>query len=315
MKKIILLLVLLFIPLTANANTLEPNCKAGKSLLISTIDNEARYGGLFVVNGQGSVSNVRYRYISKNGEGEADGTTDWGVNLPGNFFISKNFEYTEFEFYCVTDTIINTIEVEGKIIYEYNPIYEIKISPASITLSEGEEAIFTANAHYADGTVKNVTNLATWSISNDNAIFVSNNSLLASFYMTVYAAENGMKIRSVKEGSVNVSASYGGVTGTAKLTVAPPASLKTKLRAFIDKIFNPIHTFLDLAKERLQQAGTVTAQGLNVGQYLSIFGDMPMPWQLVIYSLMISLALIGSIFMFRSIMRIYYALKDGVKWW
>lgn len=173
----------------------------------------------------------------------------------------------------------------------------------------------TANAHYADGIVKNVTNLATWSISNENAIFVSNNnSLLANFITTVYAAD-GIRVKSIREGSVDISATYSGVTGTAKLTVAPPASLKTKLRAFIDKIFNPIHTFLDLAKERLQQAGTVTAQGLNVGQYLSIFGDMPMPWQLVIYSLMISLALIGSIFMFRSIMRIYYALKDGVKWW
>lgn len=88
-----------------------------------------------------------------------------------------------------------------------------------------------------------------------------------------------------------------------------------KIKSFIDSIFKPIHSFLDLAIEQLRKAGTVTAQGLNIGQYLSIFGDMPTPWQLVIYSLMISLGLIGGIFIFRSIMRLYYSIKEGVKWW
>lgn len=87
------------------------------------------------------------------------------------------------------------------------------------------------------------------------------------------------------------------------------------IRSWIDSIFTPPMTFLDLAIERLQSVNLVMAQGLNIGQYLSIFGDMPGSWQLVITSLLASLVVIGSAFMFRSIMRLYYAKKDGVKWW
>lgn len=88
-----------------------------------------------------------------------------------------------------------------------------------------------------------------------------------------------------------------------------------KLRSWIDSIFAPLHAPLDLAIQKLQEVQLVTAQGLNVGQYLRVFGDMPMPWQLVIMSLMLSMVAIGSVFIFRSIMRVYYAKKEGVKWW
>ncbi|OIJ07727.1 hypothetical protein BKP35_18235 [Anaerobacillus arseniciselenatis] len=91
--------------------------------------------------------------------------------------------------------------------------------------------------------------------------------------------------------------------------------LKERLVSWIDGIFSPFHAFLDMAIERLQVVSLVTAQGLNVGQYLSVFADMPFEWQLVVYSLMTSMVVIGSIFMFRSIMRLYYAKKDGVKFW
>lgn len=91
--------------------------------------------------------------------------------------------------------------------------------------------------------------------------------------------------------------------------------MRETIRSWIDSIFNPPLTFLDLAIERLQSVNMVMAQGLNIGQYLSVFGDMPEAWQLVISSLLMSLVVIGSVFMFRSIMRLYYAKKDGVKWW
>ncbi|WP_306465043.1 hypothetical protein [Virgibacillus salexigens] len=59
----------------------------------------------------------------------------------------------------------------------------------------------------------------------------------------------------------------------------------------------------------------VTAQGLDVGQYLKVFGDMPTAFQLVISSILVSTVLLGTLLMFRSIMRIYYAVKEGAKWW
>ncbi len=95
----------------------------------------------------------------------------------------------------------------------------------------------------------------------------------------------------------------------------PEEENKSALKKFIDTIFATPMTILALAHERLQSINAVTAQGLNVGQYLAIFGDMPAAWQLVISSLLLSLVVIGSVFLFRSIMRLYYAKKEEVQWW
>lgn len=91
--------------------------------------------------------------------------------------------------------------------------------------------------------------------------------------------------------------------------------LKAKLRGFIDSIFNPFHSFLDLGIEKLRAISSVTSQGIDVGKYLSIFGDMPAIWQSVIVSLLASATLLGGLIIFRSIMRLYYSAKEGVKWW
>lgn len=87
------------------------------------------------------------------------------------------------------------------------------------------------------------------------------------------------------------------------------------IKSFLDKIFQPPITFLDLAIEKIRGIQLVTAQGLNIGQYFSIFGDLPTAWQLVITSILISTVMLGTLLTFRSIMRIYYAVKEGVKWW
>jgi len=91
--------------------------------------------------------------------------------------------------------------------------------------------------------------------------------------------------------------------------------LKGKIREFLDNIFSPVISFLDLGIEKLRGIQLVTAQGLNVGKYLSVFGDMPAAWQLVISSLLLSTVLLGSLLIYRSVMRLYYSAKEGVKWW
>lgn len=87
------------------------------------------------------------------------------------------------------------------------------------------------------------------------------------------------------------------------------------IKSFIDKIFGPPISFLDLAIEQLRSVQMVTAQGLDIGKYFAVFGDLPTAWQLVISSILISTVLLGVLLMFRSVMRIYYATKEGVKWW
>ncbi|MBM7543258.1 hypothetical protein [Amphibacillus cookii] len=84
---------------------------------------------------------------------------------------------------------------------------------------------------------------------------------------------------------------------------------------FIDSVFQPPISFLQLAIERLQVARMVTAQGLDIGQYFRVFGDLPTAWQMVITSALIATVLLGTLLTFRSIMRLYYAVKEGVHWW
>lgn len=91
--------------------------------------------------------------------------------------------------------------------------------------------------------------------------------------------------------------------------------MKGVIHSFIDKIFSPPISFLNLAIEKIQGVQLVTAQGLNIGKYFSVFGDLPAAWQLVVSSILISTVLLGSLLVFRSVMRMYYSIKEGVKWW
>lgn len=88
-----------------------------------------------------------------------------------------------------------------------------------------------------------------------------------------------------------------------------------QIKSFLDKIFQPPITFLELAKERLDDVGSITARGLNVRQYLSVFGDLPAAWQMVVSNLLLVTVLLMSLIIFKSVMRMYFALKEGVKWW
>ena len=92
-------------------------------------------------------------------------------------------------------------------------------------------------------------------------------------------------------------------------------NIKETIIGFIDKIFNPPITFLNMAIEKLQSVQLITAQGINIGRYLAVLGDLPTAWQLVVSSVLISTVLLGSLLIYRSLMRLYYSVKEGVKWW
>lgn len=91
--------------------------------------------------------------------------------------------------------------------------------------------------------------------------------------------------------------------------------IKGVIHGFIDKIFKPPITFLDMAIEKLKDVQMVTSQGLNIGSYFQVFGDLPAAWQLVVSSILLSTVLLGTLLIFRSVMRMYYSVKEGVKWW
>lgn len=87
------------------------------------------------------------------------------------------------------------------------------------------------------------------------------------------------------------------------------------LKDFIDKLFSLPFSFLDLAKEKLVNANNITARGLNINSYLSVFNDLPSEWRMVVTSLLISTALLLSILIFKAFMRMFFVIKEGVKWW
>jgi hypothetical protein len=91
--------------------------------------------------------------------------------------------------------------------------------------------------------------------------------------------------------------------------------IKGVIHGFIDKVLKPPMTFLDMAVEQLRNVQLVTAQGLDIGKYFAVFGDLPTAWQLVVSSILLSTVMLGSLLIFRSVMRTYYSIKEGVKWW
>ena len=88
-----------------------------------------------------------------------------------------------------------------------------------------------------------------------------------------------------------------------------------QIKNFLDNIFQPPISFLQMAQERIDSVGSIVGRGLNVQSYLSVFGDLPAAWQMVISSLLISTVLFMSLIILRAVMRLYYATKEGVQWW
>lgn len=88
-----------------------------------------------------------------------------------------------------------------------------------------------------------------------------------------------------------------------------------KIKSFLDQIFAPPISFLDMAREKMASTSQVVARGLDVRGYLSIFGDLPTIWQSVISSLLIATVVLIALIIFRALMRLYYATKEGIHWW
>ncbi len=87
-------------------------------------------------------------------------------------------------------------------------VTSLALSPTSITMSVGGTQQFIATAGYSDGSTKTVTNLATWS-STDSAV-----ASIQSAGQTTPGLASG-----VAPGNVNITASYGGVSGVTTLNV------------------------------------------------------------------------------------------------
>jgi Bacterial Ig-like domain (group 2) len=80
----------------------------------------------------------------------------------------------------------------------------ISVSPGSFTILAGGGEQFTANASYSDGSKANVTSSASWASSDSTKASISNAGMASG----------------LAEGTVTITATLSGVSGTATLTVA-----------------------------------------------------------------------------------------------
>lgn len=87
------------------------------------------------------------------------------------------------------------------------------------------------------------------------------------------------------------------------------------LKNFIDSIFSPPLEFLKMARDYLNHVSTVAGHGINLNNYFGFFSYLPSSMQAVINSLLASIIILAILQLVKTIMRMYYAVKDGSKWW
>lgn len=91
--------------------------------------------------------------------------------------------------------------------------------------------------------------------------------------------------------------------------------LPPPVRNMIDSIFSPPIEFLKMAIKYMDQVGTIAGHGISLNKYMGFFGYLPSSFQAVINSLLASIVLLAILLVVKSIVRMYYAIKDGSQWW
>lgn len=91
--------------------------------------------------------------------------------------------------------------------------------------------------------------------------------------------------------------------------------LPAPIKNFIDTVFSPPFSFLQLCYDMLQNAGTVVGKGISLNNYFGWFGYLPNEWQLVVKSALASVALLAVLFLVRALWDMYLKIKQSSKWW
>ena len=130
-----------------------------------------------------------------------------GAKLDTQISMATGAEYTAVEEwdYC-GGASATTIDLTVK-----PTVTSVSVTPSAASLQTGDSQPFTATAKYSNGATANVTSSASWKSSNTSVASVDSTGLATT----------------VAAGAVNISATVGGVSGSAPLTVsvASPAAV------------------------------------------------------------------------------------------
>lgn len=91
--------------------------------------------------------------------------------------------------------------------------------------------------------------------------------------------------------------------------------LPAPIKNFIDSIFAPPLSFLQLIIDMMNNAGTVVGAGINLNNYFSFFAYLPPEWQHVIQSALSSVVLLAILFLVRAGWDMYLKVKFSSQWW
>lgn len=111
---------------------------------------------------------------------------------------NNNFSQSSTQELTVTAGF-HSVTGSKKIILAPGSISSISINPSQAILNMGQNTPFKAYAHFSDGASVDITDIATWSSSEDTIAMVSNSKL------------DGGYVSAISEGLVNLQASYKGL--------------------------------------------------------------------------------------------------------
>lgn len=84
---------------------------------------------------------------------------------------------------------------------------------------------------------------------------------------------------------------------------------------FIESIFNPVISILDLIISKLSSIGTVAAKGVRVSDYFGFFNILGNAWSSLIMQFIAALTFIFVLYMIQKYNRVLLWFKDLIKWW
>ncbi|NHN35562.1 hypothetical protein [Paenibacillus agricola] len=91
--------------------------------------------------------------------------------------------------------------------------------------------------------------------------------------------------------------------------------LPVVFKNFIDSIFSPPLSFLQMAIDNMNRISLIAGKGINLNHYFGFFSYLPGSLQAVVNSLLGAIIFLAMLQLLKASVRIYILVKDGVKWW
>jgi hypothetical protein len=108
----------------------------------------------------------------------------------------------------ITATLGGVTSNSATLVVEGSPLTSIAVTPSSISLPQQIETAFVATGTFADGNTQNLTNFTVWT-ANPTSIATISNAL----------GSQGIATSDSSPGTATITATYGGISGSASLTV------------------------------------------------------------------------------------------------